>query len=72
MTAAAAAAELAATRLEAKYVELSTTHHFIPLVFELLGPIGTKAMNFQKELGRRLTLAKDTLWELHICSSACL
>ena len=42
----AAAAELAATRKEAKYVELSTTHLFVPLAFESLGPIGSKATNF--------------------------
>ena len=49
--------ELATTRKEAKYVKLSTTHHFVPLAFESLGPIGSKASNFLKERGRRLTLA---------------
>ena len=44
----AAAAQLAATRKEAKYVELSTKHHFVPLAFESLGPIGSKATNFLK------------------------
>ena len=56
---AAAAAQLAATRKETKYVELSTTHHFVPLAFESLDPIGSKATIFLKELGRRLTLATD-------------
>ena len=44
----AAAAELAATRKEAKYVELSTKHHFVPLAFKSLGPIGSKATKFLK------------------------
>ena len=43
---AAAAAELAATREEAKYVELSTKHHFVPLALESLDPIGFKVTNF--------------------------
>ena len=33
---AAVAAELAVTRKEAKYVELSTTHHFVPLAFDFI------------------------------------
>ena len=56
---AAAAAQLSATRKETKYADLSTTHHFVPLAFESLGPIGSKATIFLKELGRRLTLATD-------------
>ena len=44
----AAAAQLAAFRKETKYVELSTTHHFVPLAFESLGPIGSKATIFCK------------------------
>ena len=38
---AATAAGLAATKKKAKYVEFSTTHHFVPLAFESLGPIGS-------------------------------
>ena len=56
---AAAAAELAAIRKEAKYFELLSLLHFVPLAFESLGPIGSKAMNFLKELYRRITLAMD-------------
>ena len=52
-------AQLAATRKETKYVDLSMTHHFVPLAFESMGPIGSKATIFLKELGRRLTLATD-------------
>ena len=43
---AAAAAELAATRKGAKYVELSTAHYFVPLAFKSLGSIGSKATIF--------------------------
>ena len=50
---AAAAAELAATRKEVKYVELSTTQNFVPLAFESLGPIGYKAMAFLEKLDIR-------------------
>ena len=56
---AAAAAELAATGKEAKYVELSTTRRLVPLAFESLGLIGSKATNFFKELCHCLTLATD-------------
>ena len=45
---AAAAAQLAATRKETKYVNLSTTHDFVPLAFESMGPIGSKAIIFFK------------------------
>ena len=44
----------AATRKEIKDVELSTTNHFIPLAFESLDSIGSKATTFLKELGRHL------------------
>ena len=60
---ATVAAELAATRKEAKYVELSTTHYFVPLALESLGPIGSKATIFLKEFGRCLTLATDNPME---------
>ena len=60
---AAAAAKLGATRKEAKYFELSTTQHFISLASESLSPTGSKATNFLKNLGRRLTLAMDNLLE---------
>ena len=62
----AAAAQLAATRKETKYVNLSKTHHFVPLAFESMGPIGSKAIIFLKELGRRLTLATDKYLKLII------
>jgi hypothetical protein len=52
---AGAAAEGAASRKESKYQALTTTHSFIPLAFETLGPINTKGLSFLKELGHRLS-----------------
>ena len=52
---AGAAAEGAASRKELKYQALATTHCFIPLAFETLGPINIKGLDFFKELGRRLS-----------------
>ena len=51
------AAEIAASRKEAKYVTLSLTHSFIPIALESLGPIYSKATDFLRELGRRLTVS---------------
>lgn len=50
---AGAAAEAAADRKELKYQSLATTHSFIPLAFETLGPINSKGLVFLYELGRR-------------------
>jgi len=58
-TTAGAAAEIAATRKFDKYATLSASHIFVPLAFETLGPIGSKATSFLKDLGRRLTVATD-------------
>ena len=62
---AAAATELATTRKYAKYVELSTTHHFncSSSLYKSLGPIGFKTTNFLKEIGRCLTLAMNNPME---------
>jgi hypothetical protein len=54
-TTAGSAAEIAASRKEVKYAELSATHIFVPIAFETLGPIGAKTLGFLRELGRRLT-----------------
>ena len=53
-TVAAAAAEAAAGRKELKYQVLASTHTFVPLAFETLGPINAKGITFLSELGRRL------------------
>lgn len=55
-TEAGAAAEGAASRKEAKYQALASTHMFIPLAFETMGPINSKGILFLSELGRRLTV----------------
>ena len=57
------AAGFSVTRKEVKYVELSTTRHFVPLTFETLDPISSSAMTFLKEIGHHLTLATDTSME---------
>ena len=50
-----AAAEAAASRKTAKYVDLTSAYTFLPLAFETLGPINHDALCFLSELGRRLT-----------------
>ena len=52
---AGAAAELAATRKEAKYGPLLATHVFVPLALETLGPINRTGLAFISELGQNLT-----------------
>jgi hypothetical protein len=47
-------AEGAANRKELKYQSLATTHTFIPLAFETLGPINSKGVAFFNQLGGRL------------------
>jgi hypothetical protein len=53
------AAEMASSRKERKYVEFATTHTFVPIALESLGPIGTKSLGFLRELGRRLSRATN-------------
>ena len=36
------------------YLHLETTHHFVPVAVETLGPIGEEGIAFLKELGRRI------------------
>ena len=50
-------AEIAATRKDTKYSALATTHMFVPVAVESLGPICAKATNFLCDLGSRLTAA---------------
>ena len=58
---AAAAAELTATRKKVKYVELSTTHQFVPLTFGSLDLISSEATKFLKELCLYLNSQRITL-----------
>ena len=45
-------ADQAEARKRAKYAELATTHHFIPLAVESSGVFGLEARMFFQELGR--------------------
>ena len=54
-TIAGAAAESAASRKELKYQALASTHNFIPLAFETLGPINSKPISFLNELGHHFS-----------------
>jgi hypothetical protein len=60
---AGAAAEQAANRKNAKYSQLMSTHLFVPVAFETMGPINTTGMDFIKELGKRITLTTGDLKE---------
>jgi Reverse transcriptase (RNA-dependent DNA polymerase) len=59
LQASAMNAGAAATRAEAskvaKYAAIATTHIFVPLAFETLGPWGEQAQSFVTELGRRIS-----------------
>jgi len=48
-----AAAELAANRKIAKYRQLTTSYHFVPVAFETMSPINSSGMELITELGRR-------------------
>lgn len=52
---AGSAAESAATRKEAKYIDLSARYDFVPVAIESHGPLGSKAAEFLSALGRRIT-----------------
>ena len=54
-TRAGAAAGLAEDRKNQKYNALLSTHFFIPLAMETMGPINSKGLNFISDLGRHLT-----------------
>ena len=52
---AAAAAEAAASRKEVKYFDLPASFSFQPIAVETLGPINESAVDFLRELGRRIS-----------------
>ena len=57
---AGGAADLAASRKEAKYSDLPGSYYtFQPLAFETLGPLNASSMAFVTELGRRLSESTD-------------
>ena len=47
-------ADQAESRKRAKYAELATTHHFIPLAVETSGVFSSEAQMFFREFGRRI------------------
>jgi len=52
---AAAAAEAAASRKGVKYCDLPASFSFQPIALETLGPISESAVDFLRELGRRIS-----------------
>jgi len=52
---AAAAAEAAASRKEVKYSDIPASFSFQPITVETLGPINESAVDFLRELGRRIS-----------------
>ena len=52
---AAAAAEAAASRKEVKYSDLPASFSLQPIAVETLGPINESAVDFLRELGRRIS-----------------
>ena len=52
---AGAAAESAALKKIDKYRELSNSYIFVPISFETMGPISKQAINFLKDLGKRIS-----------------
>jgi len=53
---AASAAEAAATRKEAKCADMPASFSFQPIAVETLGPINESAVDFLRELGRRISI----------------
>ena len=53
---AGSAAELASTRKETKYAELSSHYHFVPIAIESHGPLNCKALQFLSALGHRISV----------------
>jgi len=56
---AGAAAEAAAARKHVKYAGIATTHAFVPIAVESMGPLGHEASEFLSDLGRRLSSITD-------------
>ena len=54
---AGAVAEAAASRKRVKYTDIATSHIFIPIAIETMGPLCSEATEFIVELGRRLSVA---------------
>ena len=42
-----------------KYADIASTHTFVPVAVESMGPLGQEASEFLTKLGRRLSLITD-------------
>ena len=51
---AGSAAEQAATKKSRKYQQLSSTHTFVPVTWETMGPINEEGLSFLNTLGSRI------------------
>jgi len=71
-TVAEGAAEDAASSKEAKYQVLASTHTFIPLAFETLGPVNSKGMSSPVSSVTDSRHALATSEKQHFCSKVCL
>jgi len=60
---AGAAAEKASARKMEKYAQLASTHFFVPLAFETMGPINTEGLTFLSDLGHKLSTITGESWE---------
>ena len=58
------AAEIAAERKSAKYICLSSSHIFIQVAVESLGPLADDAHRFVKEIDRRISFSTADLREM--------
>ena len=54
-----AAAEAAAARKHVKYAGIASTHTFVSVAVESMGPLGHEASEFLTELGRPLSVIID-------------
>jgi len=55
VSATGGAAEAAAERKTAKYIQLSQAYTFIPIAVETLGPVNRVGLQFLSDLGRYIT-----------------
>jgi len=52
-----------AARKHVKFAGIATTHAFLPVAVESMGPLGHEASEFLTDLGRRLSLITDDVRE---------
>ena len=64
----ASSAEAAAARKHVKYAGIASTHTFVPVAMELMGPLGHEASESLTDLGWRLSVITDDTRETsHLC-----